>query len=123
MDLGDMYISLGYVDRQIRRDREEEAAAAAALDASAEGRGRSEEDDEEQEWWDSDRGVSGAMSRVYNVQVCFLVCLFVCVFVAVVCGRDVGGVSRFKEEDHGLGAFVPAEGFGRARLSRADWQK
>ncbi|CAN0556511.1 unnamed protein product, partial [Ectocarpus sp. 8 AP-2014] len=49
MDLGDMFISLAYVDRQIERDREEQAAA-------------------EEEWWDSERGVSGAMSRVFDVQ-------------------------------------------------------
>lgn len=63
MDLGDMFISLAYVDRQIGRDKKEEEAAAAA--ASAEGDG----DGEEQEWWDSERGVSGAMSRVFDVQV------------------------------------------------------
>lgn len=80
-----MFISLAYVDRQIKRDREEEAAAAeaaavkdaATAGAAAEGRGQREEEEEEQEWWDSERGVSGAMSRVYDVQVWMLRC-FAC---------------------------------------------
>lgn len=63
MDLGDMFISLAYVDRQIKRDKEEEEAAAAAAATNGDGEG------EEQEWWDSERGVSGAMSRVFDVQV------------------------------------------------------
>ncbi|CAM9723817.1 unnamed protein product [Ectocarpus sp. 12 AP-2014] len=58
MDLGDMYISLAYVDRQIKRDMEEQAAAVAAAAAGG----------QEEEWWDSERGVSGAMSRVFDVQ-------------------------------------------------------
>ncbi|CAM9904821.1 unnamed protein product [Ectocarpus sp. 4 AP-2014] len=57
MDLGDMFISLAYVDRQIERDREEQAAAVAAAAGG-----------HEEEWWDSERGVSGAMSRVFDVQ-------------------------------------------------------
>lgn len=64
-----MFISLAYVDRQIKRDTEEEKAAAAAHHAAAGVQGRADEQ-EEQEWWDSERGVSGAMSRVYDVQVC-----------------------------------------------------
>ncbi|CBJ32782.1 conserved unknown protein [Ectocarpus siliculosus] len=60
MDLGDMFISLAYVDRQIKRDREEQAAAVAAAAAGGGG--------QEEEWWDSERGVSGAMSRVFDVQ-------------------------------------------------------
>lgn len=64
-----MFISLAYVDRQIKRDIEEEKAAAAAHHAAAGVQGRADEQ-EEQEWWDSERGVSGAMSRVYDVQVC-----------------------------------------------------
>ncbi|CAN0162510.1 unnamed protein product [Pylaiella littoralis] len=65
MDLGDMFISLPYVDRQIKRDEEETAAAVASARGAAEEEGGAEE---EQEWWDSERGVSGAMSRVFDVQ-------------------------------------------------------
>lgn len=76
-----MYISLAYVDRQMSRDREEEAAAAAAAaaaaetgaeDAGAAGAQAEEggEEEEGREWWDGERGVSGAMSKVFDVQVC-----------------------------------------------------
>lgn len=63
MDLGDMFISLAYVDRQIARDREEEA------EAGKRGEGEGEGENGETEWWDGERGVSGAMSRVFDVQV------------------------------------------------------
>lgn len=59
MDMGDMFISLAYVDRQIARDRDEEQKGAEG----------EEGDDEEAEWWVRERGVSGAMSKVFNVQV------------------------------------------------------
>eukprot|EP00904_Undaria_pinnatifida_P005487 jgi/Undpi1/2068/HiC_scaffold_12.g05454.m1 len=76
MDLGDMFISLAYVNRQIARDREEaeEAAASAAASATkAEGAGAERggidvADSPDHEWWDEERGVSGAMSRVFDVQ-------------------------------------------------------
>lgn len=58
-----MFISLAYVDRQIARDREEEA------EAGKRGEGEGEGENEETEWWDGERGVSGAMSRVFDVQV------------------------------------------------------
>ncbi len=86
MDLGDMYISLAYVDRQISRDREEGAAAAAAAAAAAtaaaetgaedaraagaQAKERGGAGEEDREWWDGERGVSGAMSTVFDVQVC-----------------------------------------------------
>lgn len=77
MDLGDMFISLAYVNRQIARDREEaeEAAASAAASATKAGGAGAERggidvaDSPDHEWWDEERGVSGAMSRVFDVQV------------------------------------------------------
>lgn len=71
MDLGDMFISLAYVDRQIERDREEETdAARVTVDGG--NTALEEEEEEDEEWWDRERGVSGAMSRVFDVQVSLL---------------------------------------------------
>eukprot|EP00611_Tribonema_gayanum_P029639 TRINITY_DN7992_c0_g1_i1.p1 TRINITY_DN7992_c0_g1~~TRINITY_DN7992_c0_g1_i1.p1 ORF type:complete len:272 (-),score=59.52 TRINITY_DN7992_c0_g1_i1:489-1304(-) len=50
MDLGEMMVSLAYVDRVIQQDKAEQ-----------EGQGQEEEEEH-------DRGVSGAMSRVFTVQ-------------------------------------------------------
>lgn len=57
-----MFVSLAYVDRQMARDREEMEAAL----------GREDEIDfpeDGTEWWDRNRGVSGAMSRSFDLQV------------------------------------------------------
>lgn len=60
MDLGDMYISLAYVDRQIALDREDAAAAEVASVGESAG----------EEWpLPKDRGVSGAMADVFDLQV------------------------------------------------------
>lgn len=60
MDVGDMFVSLAYVDRQIARDREE------ALSERGKGDG---DDDIGVDALPRERGVSGAMADVYDLQV------------------------------------------------------
>lgn len=72
MDLGDMFISLAYVERQIKRDEEEaEAFLGAGPKDGGDRRGRDGDVStaEDQDWWDKERGVSGAMSSVFDVEV------------------------------------------------------
>ncbi|CAN0136395.1 unnamed protein product [Ascophyllum nodosum] len=60
MDLGDMFVSLAYVDRQMVRDRKEATGSEKGEEPHVEEDGA--------EWWDSRRGVSGAMSKNFDLQ-------------------------------------------------------
>lgn len=57
-----MFVSLAYVDRQMARDREEMEAILGREDKIEFPEGGTE-------WWDRNRGVSGAMSKSFDLQV------------------------------------------------------
>ena len=54
-------MSLAYVDRQMVRDRKEATGSEKGEEPHVEEDGA--------EWWDSRRGVSGAMSKNFDLQV------------------------------------------------------
>lgn len=66
MDLGDMFISLAYVNRQMDRDRAQAAGSGAVGGEGGVSQGEDEDVDDDKE---EEGGVSGAMAHVFCLQV------------------------------------------------------
>lgn len=80
MDLGDMFVSLAYVDRQIARDREE-------LESRDIEEREGDDDGVLQALPTGERGVSGAMADAFDLQV-------TCRLLAASSGQRVSHASR-----------------------------